>query len=60
MRIQAGYTQDNGTELPTDTTQGIFVMDNEIVQDTVGNQVRLQCSSLRSVFDEVRARACFQ
>lgn len=55
VRVEAGYLTDSGTELPTDSTQGIFVLDNEIVQDTAGNQVALQCSSLRSIFDEVRA-----
>lgn len=55
VRIQAGYQEDNTNELPTDTTQGIFVMDGEIIQNSDRNEAIVQCSSLRSIFDEVRA-----
>ena len=56
VRIQAGYTQDDGTELPTDTTQGIYILDGEIPISGVTNDVILNCKSLVSVFEEVRAR----
>ena len=55
MRIQAGYKTAGG-ELPSDATQGIFILTDEIEQDAVSNEVTLRGSSLQSVFDEVRAR----
>lgn len=55
FRIQAGYEQDDGTELPTDTTLGVFMMADEIPLDSHTNNAVLQCRSLVSVFDEVRA-----
>src|SRR3989304_226566 len=55
VRIQAGYYQDDDTELPTETTQGIFVLDDEIVMDSIANEAILNCRSLQSIFEEVRA-----
>lgn len=54
VRIQAGYEVD-GAELPTDPTQGIFILTDEIEKAASTNQIVLRCSSLQSVFDEVRA-----
>lgn len=54
IRIQAGYSTPGG-ELPSDSTQGIFVLTDEIEQDANRNEVVLRCSSLQSIFDEVRA-----
>lgn len=57
VRIQAGYYDTNTTtELPTDPTQGIFIMDKELSIDASTNDLTLRCASLRSIFDEVRAR----
>jgi hypothetical protein len=56
VRVQAGYTTDSG-ELPlSDTTVGIFIADNEISIKSNSNDVTLKCSSLRSLFDDVKAR----
>lgn len=55
VRIQAGYDTGDG-ELPSDSTQGIFILNDEIEQDAGTNEVTLRCSSIQSVFDEVRAR----
>lgn len=58
LRIQAGYTDEFGGEYPvdTDTTQGIFILSDEVSIKSNSNDVTLRGSSLRSVFDEVRAR----
>ena len=55
LRIQAGYEDDDGNELPTDSTIGIYVMDNEIVTDGETLETVIQASSLKSIFDEVQA-----
>jgi len=55
LRIQSGYVQDDESELPTDTTIGIFIMADEIPIDAKQNEATLQCRSLVSIFDEVRA-----
>lgn len=55
VRIQAGYDTSDG-ELPSDATQGIFILTDEIEQDASKNEVTLRCSSLQSIFSEVRAR----
>lgn len=56
VKIEAGYKDDAGTEYPTDPTVGVFIMDDEISINDHSNDVILNCSSLRSIFDEVRAR----
>lgn len=56
LRINAGYTQDDATELPTDTTMGIYIIDGEIDVGAKNNDVVLNAKSLVSIFDEVRAR----
>lgn len=57
VRIQAGYYDTNLTsELPTDPTLGVFVLDSEISIKSTTNDVYLRCASLKSIFDEVRAR----
>lgn len=55
VRIQAGYEQDDRTELPTDTTQGVFILDDEIKINSIANEATLNCRSLASIFEEVRA-----
>lgn len=56
VRVQSGYEDEAGNELPTDTTVGIFLLDGEIAISAVTNEAELSCKSLSSVFDEVRAR----
>ena len=57
LRIQAGYYDTASTsEFPTDPTLGIYIMDSEISIRSDSNDVTLRCSSLKSVFDDVRAR----
>jgi hypothetical protein len=55
IKIEAGYTADDGTEYPTVSTQGIFIITNEIALRGNTNDVQLRGKSLISVFDEVRA-----
>ena len=55
IKIEAGYTADDGTEYPTASTQGIFIMTNEVDLRGDKNDVQLKAKSLISVFDEVRA-----
>lgn len=56
VRVQAGYLTAAGVELPpTDTTLGIYILDNEISIKSNSNDVSLRCASLRSIFDEVKA-----
>lgn len=55
VRVQAGYYDTSGAELPTDSTLGIFLMDQEMPTDSDSNEVSMNCSSLQSVFDNVRA-----
>ncbi|MCK5358554.1 MAG: hypothetical protein KAJ48_09180 [Elusimicrobiales bacterium] len=68
LKIEAGYkTHENvgwgfpwgfgwglSHEYPTDSCQGIFVMDQEM-PITTDNKINLNCSSLQSVFDGVKA-----
>jgi len=56
VKVEAGYTADDATEFPTDPTLGIFILDNEVTLNTNGNEATVRCSSLKSIFDEVRAR----
>jgi hypothetical protein len=55
VRIQGGYVDDAGNELPTETSLGVFIMTDEIPINGYDNDVDLQCRSIASVFDEVRA-----
>ena len=56
VRVQAGLLDSSDTEFPTDTTQGIFVLTDEIPVRSDSNDITLKCSSLRSIFDDVLAR----
>ena len=56
VRVQAGYEDESGTELPTDPTVGVFLLDGEIAISAETNEAVLSCKSLSSVFDEVRSR----
>lgn len=55
VRIQAGYLDENDGELPTETTQGIYVLSDQIPISVQTNEATLNCLSLVSIFDEVRA-----
>lgn len=56
VKVEAGYTDSDGTELPADPTLGIFLLDGEIAISAERNDAVLSCKALSSVFDEVRAR----
>lgn len=49
-----GFAWGATTEFPTDPTQGIFILDQEIPISST-NQVQVQASSLKSIFDGVKA-----
>ena len=55
IRIQAGYENEDGAELPTETTQGIYLLSEEVPISAETNEAVLNCRSLVSIFDEVRA-----
>lgn len=55
LRIQAGYTDGSGNLFPTDTTQGIFIMDGELNITPKKNEVKLNAKSIVSPFQEFRA-----
>lgn len=55
VRIQAGYIDEDGAETPTETSQGIYIMSEEIPRSSKTNDVILSCRSLVSIFDEVTA-----
>ena len=56
VKIECGYEDTDGSDLPTNPSAGIFIMDKEIKTNADSNDVALQCASLRSIFDEVRVR----
>lgn len=59
VKIESGYLDKpttGYTEYPTNTTMGIFIMNDEIPISAVTNEAVLQCRSIVSVFDEVQAR----
>lgn len=55
LKIEAGYWDDDQTELPTDTTLGVFIMNDEIPISGVTNEATIKAKSLSSVLSEVRA-----
>ena len=55
LKIESGYLDDSGNELPSTVTIGIFIITDEIVINAVTNQGSIRAKSLISVFDEVRA-----
>lgn len=55
VRIQAGYLDEFNTEYPPDPTQGIYILTDEPEISGISNDVNLRCSSLRVIFDELRA-----
>lgn len=55
VRIQAGYLNEDGDETPTETTQGIYILSEEVPISAETNDAVLNCRSLVSIFDEVRA-----
>jgi len=55
VRIQAGYTDGSSNQFPTDATQGIFILDGEIIIENKKNTVKLGCKSIVSPFQDTRA-----
>jgi len=55
LRIQAGYTDGSGNIFPSDTTQGIFILDGEIQHVPKSNTINLNFKSIISPFQETRA-----
>lgn len=55
VRVQAGLYDASLAEYPSDPTQGIFVLTDEIPIRSDSNDVTLKCSSLQSVFTNVLA-----
>lgn len=55
IKIEAGYLDSSGNELPTDASLGIFIMDNELILQTETNDVDLQCKAITSPMEEFRA-----
>ena len=56
IKVEAGYTADDGTEYPTDSSQGIFVLNDEIPLSGLKNDLSLRGKSMITIFDDVRAR----
>lgn len=54
VKIEAGYVDDTDAELPTDLSQGVFIMDDEVVVRGNSYDVVLKCKSLQSTLAEVR------
>lgn len=52
IKIEQGYLDTDGSDLPTDPSAGIFILDNEIPISAKSNQATLKCSSLKSIFDK--------
>lgn len=55
VRMSAGYTDGSGNQFPTESTQGIFIMDSEIDINPKNKEVLIQCKSIISPFQETRA-----
>lgn len=55
VKIEAGYTAADGTEYPTNPSQGIFIITDEMPLSGKNNDTQLRAKSLMSVFSEVRA-----
>lgn len=55
VKVEAGYTADNGIEYPVIPTLGIFLMNQEIPQSGETNDLNIPCSSLQTIFDGVRS-----
>lgn len=55
VKIEAGYIDDAGNEVPYEPIQGIFVMDDELANSAEKDSVALKCSSLQSIFDSIKA-----
>ena len=55
LKIEAGYTDSDGTEYPTNPSQGIFILTNDVRISGKKNEALLNFKSLTSVFDEVQS-----
>jgi hypothetical protein len=55
LKIEAGYEDDDGTELPADPTQGIFILTDNVPINAMTNKAVMQFKSLVSMFEEERA-----
>lgn len=54
VKIEAGYADSAGTELPTNPVLGVFVVSDEILISGDANTVQVPARSLTSIFDEVK------
>lgn len=55
IKIDAGYVQDDGVEIPTSSTQGLFLLDGEIKINSVSNEASLHCLGLTQMFKDMDA-----
>jgi len=55
VRVSAGYTDGSGNSFPSVTTQGVFILDGEIISNVPKNDTSLKCKSIISPFEETRA-----
>jgi len=53
LKIEAGYKDTDGTEIPTDSRQGVFVLTNDIKINAIKNEAIFNFKSLVSIFEEV-------
>ena len=52
LKIEAGYEDDDGNILPTNPSQGVFILTNDIPINAKSNDVTLNFKSLVSMFEE--------
>lgn len=55
VKIDAGYCDEDGNELPTETSQGVYILSEDLVRNATTNEAFLRCKSLASIFDDVMA-----
>lgn len=53
LKIESGYETSEDIELPSTSTQGIFILTNDVPINVVRNEALFQFKSIVSVFDEV-------
>lgn len=56
LKVEAGYLDTDGFELPVNPIQGIFIMDDELSKSAEDDAVAIQSSSLQGVFEGVKAK----
>lgn len=55
VRLSAGYTDGSGNQFPANAVQGVFILDANVDIATQNKEVRLNCRSIISPFEETRA-----